>query len=65
MMARRAGLYDALDDAFERNAFEDYKEAEDFALRRQAELKKARGEEEEIQEETSGKENLSLFLIEQ
>jgi DNA sulfur modification protein DndC len=64
MMARRAGLYDALDDAFERNAFENYYEAEEFALRRQAELKKARGEQETVEEEEVIDENLPLFSLE-
>ncbi len=34
-MARRSGLYDALDQALERNAFNNAQEAEEFALRRE------------------------------
>jgi DNA sulfur modification protein DndC len=43
-MARRAGLYDALDKALERNAFTNAQEAEEFALRRQTAIAQARGE---------------------
>ena len=43
-MARRAGLYDALDKALERSAFTNAREAEEFALRRDSARAKARGE---------------------
>ena len=45
-MARRAGLYDALDHALERNVFTNAPDAEDFALRREIARAKARGENE-------------------
>jgi DNA sulfur modification protein DndC len=43
-MARRAGLYDALDHALERNVFINASDAEEFALRRESAKAKARGE---------------------
>jgi DNA sulfur modification protein DndC len=43
-MARRAGLYDALDHALERNVFTNASDAEEFALRRESAKAKARGE---------------------
>lgn len=60
MRARRAGLYEALDEAIERNAFENAKEAEEFALRRKSEMEQARGEEKE-EETPLDPENLPLF----
>ncbi|EDN67319.1 conserved hypothetical protein [Beggiatoa sp. PS] len=45
-MARRAGLYNALDKSLQRHAFTDAQEAETFALRRDLAQAKARGEEE-------------------
>jgi len=45
-MARRSGLYEALDSALERNAFTNAQEAEEFALRRDKARAKARGEED-------------------
>lgn len=45
-MARRAGLYDAVDSALERNAFTNAQEAEEFALRRDYARAKARGEDD-------------------
>jgi len=45
-MARRAGLYEALDKALERNAFTNAQEAEEFALRRQSAIAQVRGENE-------------------
>jgi DNA sulfur modification protein DndC len=58
-MARRAGLYDALEKSLERNAFENPEEAEEFALRRQSAIALARGETEVVAPET-----LSLFAKE-
>lgn len=43
-MARRSGLYQALDRALERGAFRDYAEAEGFALRREKALRAAQVE---------------------
>lgn len=57
-MARRAGLYEALDKALERNAFTNAEEAEEFALRRDLAQSKARGENDISSVAT---ENLSLF----
>ncbi len=53
-MARRAGLYEALDKALERNAFTNAEEAEEFALRRQSAIAQVRGENEPA-------DNLPLF----
>ncbi len=58
-MARRAGLYDALEKSLQRNAFEDPEEAEEFALRRQSAIAEARGETELVEPE-----NLLLFAKE-
>ena len=55
-MARRAGLYESLDNTLQRNAFTNAEEAEAFALRRQAALDEVRGETDSIP-----KENLVLF----
>jgi len=44
-MARRAGLYDALDNVLQRNVFTNAPEAEEFALRRESAKAKARGDE--------------------
>jgi DNA sulfur modification protein DndC len=46
IMARRAGLYDALENALERNVFTNAPDAEDFALRREIARAKARGDNE-------------------
>jgi DNA sulfur modification protein DndC len=45
-MARRAGLYDAVDSALERNAFTNAQEAEEFALRRDHARAKAQGKDD-------------------
>jgi DNA sulfur modification protein DndC len=64
-MARRAGLYEALDKALERHAFDNAKEAEEFALRREfarsnpTSKPEPEAEIDEVQEEPSS--NLSLF----
>ncbi len=60
-MARRAGLYEALDKALERNAFMSAKEAEEFALRRDLAQSKARGEDKSFQLQTN---SLPLFSSE-
>ena len=57
-MARRAGLYEALDKALERNAFNNAQEAEEFALRRESGINQARRENNNS---TGSSENLSLF----
>ncbi len=58
-MARRAGLYDALDNALQRHAFTNAKEATEFALRRHDALTKAKGENN-TEEDKPTKDNLLL-----
>ena len=41
-MARRSGLYTAIDKALERGAFSNEKEAEEFAIRRDKAIQEAR-----------------------
>ncbi len=48
-MARRAGLYESLEAALQRNAFNTAEEAEAFALKRQTALDKVHGDEVPVQ----------------
>ncbi len=58
-MARRAGLYDALDKALERHAFSNEEEAEAFALRREAAIAESKGKDKPSNTKTDN--SLPLF----
>jgi hypothetical protein len=58
-MARRAGLYDALDKALERHVFSNEEEAEAFALRREAAIAESKGKDKPSNTKTDN--SLPLF----
>jgi len=60
-MARRAGLYEALDKALERHAFDNAKEAEEFALRRELARTNLKTETQETETEKESRPTLPLF----
>jgi hypothetical protein len=62
-MARRAGLYDALDKALERHAFSNEEEAEAFALRHEAAITESKGKDKSSNTQTDNSLPLVSKLI--